>query len=70
MTSIISHAILQALLSLATSDICPPADWFPEGSWDGKSVKIGQCVVPLSDDMTAKDAKLFYRTARKLARGN
>lgn len=67
MTSIVAHAILQALLMLATSDECPPADWYPDGTPTDRIVVINKCAIPLTRDMTVKDAKLFYRTARKLA---
>lgn len=30
MTSILAHKVMQALLMLATSDICPDPDWYGE----------------------------------------
>jgi hypothetical protein len=66
MTSIIAHLVLNALLMLATSDECPPADWYPEGEY-GETIVINKCAIPLAPEMTRKDALTFYRTARKLA---
>lgn len=68
MTSILTTKILQALLMLATEDICPEADWYPEEAhMPGRYVVIQKCEIPLADDMLKSDAKTFYQAARRLA---
>ncbi len=71
MTSILTLKVLQALLMLATSNICPEAEWYGD-ELDTPTTKYfvaQRCAVPLAPGMSVCDARAFYVAARKLSRG-
>lgn len=67
MTSILAHKVLQALLMLATSDICPEAEWYGDEFIGAPIVVIDRCAVPLAPGQRKADAVAYYRAARKLS---
>jgi hypothetical protein len=69
MTSYLVHKVLQALLMLATADVCPEADWYDDAldTPSTEYVVVQRCAIPLAPGLDSPSARAFYRAARKAA---